>query len=74
METTPETWQEKFDEQFSIGQGRKWIMTEEETKEVKQFIQTELEELAREILKTANYNPVYQEIINILEKRGIKTK
>jgi len=41
---------ERFDKQFAIGQGRKWIMTEEEADEVKQFFKQEIENLLKEMI------------------------
>ena len=38
LQQLKEEARKEFDEKFSIGTGRKWIMTEEEAHEVKAFI------------------------------------
>lgn len=43
--------EDRFDEQFMIGKGRKWIMTVDEADEVKQFIRQEREALLKEIVE-----------------------
>lgn len=52
-EVTYMTYEEKvlesFKEQFHIGQGRKWILTEEESKEIKSFISSALKKQQEEI-------------------------
>ena len=72
-------WQEKFKTEYKkaykgilpdevLAEGNKWF---------EDFIQTELEELAREIMKVFDiyaYSADKDKIINILEKRGIKIK
>jgi hypothetical protein len=55
-----------FDEEFSIGKGRKWVHTIEEANEVKQFIQAldakeretieEVIEIAEQIIKDERYS------------------
>jgi len=64
----PKAVKNLFDEQFAIGQGRKWILTQEESKEVKSFLTSAIIRTAEETVKAVEVEERILKSINSMEK------